>query len=74
MSERLIEDRRCANGNKEVRCENTRVLGHIYCNACRVALGGYNRYTSPAHKRIHTYRQEFRMAILENEITSKTFG
>ncbi len=37
----------CANTSSEPggeRCRSLPVVGHIYCLACRVAQGGYNRY------------------------------
>jgi hypothetical protein len=38
----------CANSNKEHRCGRDARIGHIYCNPCRLAHGGYNRYSRPA--------------------------
>jgi hypothetical protein len=39
----------CANHSAKNReCDRQATPGHIYCTPCRVATGGYNRYTSPA--------------------------
>jgi hypothetical protein len=47
----------CANSSREKggsKCKNAAVEGHIYCDPCRLALGGYHRYNRPA-KRIHIH-------------------
>jgi hypothetical protein len=38
---------RCENQGKtaQIRCDNLALPGHIYCNSCRIANGGYNRYS-----------------------------
>ncbi len=43
----------CANQSREpggLKCKNRAVPGHIYCDPCRIALGGYNRYNRRAQK------------------------
>ena len=35
----------CANRNEAKKCERPALPLHIFCNECRVALGGYLRYT-----------------------------
>lgn len=46
----------CANSNKEQSCQRIATPGHIYCNPCRVANGGYNRYNPPrAQAQIFNY-------------------
>lgn len=45
-----VKSPRCANQSNEPggqKCSNDFVPGHIYCDPCRVANGGYNRYTRP---------------------------
>lgn len=40
----------CANSSREKhgpKCKRDAVKGHIYCDPCRLAVGGYNRYNSP---------------------------
>jgi hypothetical protein len=34
----------CANRHAKVACPRDAERHHIYCLACRVATGGYNRY------------------------------
>jgi hypothetical protein len=42
-----LVDLRCANRSSEPqgeKCTKPQVKGHIYCNECRIANGGYNRH------------------------------
>jgi hypothetical protein len=43
----------CCNQNKETKCGRDKVPGHIYCNSCRVATGGFNRYNPPRQSQTH---------------------
>jgi hypothetical protein len=38
--------RQCANSNESVKCGNPPLPHHIFCEACRVALGGYTKTPS----------------------------
>lgn len=40
----------CANrdNSKAAKCERQASPGHVYCNPCRLATGGYDRYTPSA--------------------------
>jgi hypothetical protein len=39
---------RCANNNeKQPLCRAAPTPGHIYCDPCRIACGGYDRYNPP---------------------------
>jgi hypothetical protein len=47
------DTKRCANQSAEgggERCKQDRTPGHIYCDPCRIANGGYSRYTPKRHK------------------------
>lgn len=39
---------RCKNSRKGLVCERPPLQGHIFCNECRIATGGYNRYPKGA--------------------------
>lgn len=48
----------CENSSSEQngpKCKNRAVQGHIYCDPCRIACGGYLRYNPPAVTKPYTY-------------------
>ena len=49
----------CANrASKEVACGCHATPGHIYCKPCRLATGGYDRYSPPAVPNRNTKQQQ----------------